>query len=249
MDTKQYLKRIQYTGELNPTLETLRNLQVAHLLTVPFENLDIHLHIEIKPESSFDKIVIRNRGGFCYELNNLFFDLLKNLGFNIKLVSARVFDKEKGFGPEFDHMAIIATFQNDQYLADVGFGEFSFYPLKIELDKEQIDPRGIFYMEKYNDEHLLVKKKDSNGDYLPEYLFSEKERKPDEFREMLHFHQTSNQSHFTQKRICSLPLPQGRMTLTDKTLKSTYQDTIITTELADEATVKKVLKEYFKIEL
>src|SRR5438445_7498063 len=79
----EYLARIGYTGPRDATSATLRALHVRHLLTVPFENLDIHLGREIVPEERriLDKIVTRRRGGFCYELNGAFAVLLRALGF------------------------------------------------------------------------------------------------------------------------------------------------------------------------
>ena len=58
-------------------------------MNVPFENLDIQNKIKIDLDNLFDKIVIRNRGGFCYELNGLFYKLLKQIGFAVRMVSAR----------------------------------------------------------------------------------------------------------------------------------------------------------------
>ena len=74
MDVDSYLARIRWTGDRAPTRETLFSLQRAHMLCVPFENLDIHLGREIvlADDLLFDKIVRRHRGGFCYELNGLF---------------------------------------------------------------------------------------------------------------------------------------------------------------------------------
>ena len=79
MDITAYLDRINYHGPLAPTAETLRELQVAHLLTVPFENLSIHTRqpIVLDDNALFEKIVRRRRGGFCYEANGLFAALLR----------------------------------------------------------------------------------------------------------------------------------------------------------------------------
>jgi len=79
MNIDAYLKRINYRGSLDPTTQTLQQLQVAHLLTVPFENLSIHLAepIILDGDALFEKIVVRRRGGFCYELNGLFAALLR----------------------------------------------------------------------------------------------------------------------------------------------------------------------------
>src|SRR5215470_11521743 len=74
MDTRTYLKRINYSGSVDPTAETLKALQVAHLRTVPFENLSIHAGepIVLQDDALYRKIVENRRGGFCYEANGLF---------------------------------------------------------------------------------------------------------------------------------------------------------------------------------
>src|ERR1044071_5671872 len=92
LDSDAYLKRINYHGSVAPSAETLRQLQVAHLLTVPFENLSIHSQqpIVLQDEALFTKIVERRRGGFCYECNGLFAALLRALGFKVTMLSAEV---------------------------------------------------------------------------------------------------------------------------------------------------------------
>ena len=82
MDVPAYLERIGYRGSLDVSLETLRGLHLAHLYTVPFENLDIlrHRPIALGGVELFDKIVARRRGGFCYELNGLFCRALARAG-------------------------------------------------------------------------------------------------------------------------------------------------------------------------
>src|SRR5574341_1486100 len=107
MDTAAYLSRIGYQGTLRPDYETLRGLQAAHMYAVPFENLDIvplHRNIELDLESLWDKIVTRRRGGFCYELNGLFAWLLQQVGFVVRYLNARVFDKQGVASIDFDHL-------------------------------------------------------------------------------------------------------------------------------------------------
>ncbi len=249
MNVHSYLARIGYTGFPDTGFETLAALQKAHLLTVPFENLDIHAHIPIDLSRLFEKIVIRNRGGFCYELNSLFYELLKAIGFNVKMISARVYDKEKGFGPEFDHMAIIVALDGVHWLVDVGFGEFAFQPMRIETGREQKDPRGVFRIDEYDSPYKMVVKKNTAGEFVPEYIFSETERKLSEFETMCLYHQTSPESHFTQKRICSLPTDDGRITLTGNILKKTSGETVTEAGLENEDEVRRVLEEIFKIKI
>jgi N-hydroxyarylamine O-acetyltransferase len=100
VDITAYLDRINYHGPLAPTAETLRELQVAHLLTVPFENLSIHTKqpIVLDDNALFEKIVMRRRGGFCYEANGLFAALLRALEFDVKMLSAGAANAKGGCG-------------------------------------------------------------------------------------------------------------------------------------------------------
>jgi N-hydroxyarylamine O-acetyltransferase len=249
MDIKQYLERINYTDPIDLTFETLSKLQFMHLMTVPFENLDIHNNAKINLTNSFNKIVTRKRGGFCYELNGLFYELLAAIGFTVKMISARSYNDKEEYSPEFDHMALIVTLNNDNYLVDVGFGEFVFYPVKIELNKDTSDPRGIFSIETFNESYKVIKKQNAGGAFIPEYIFSEKERTLEEFYGMCNYHQTNIQSHFMQKRICSLPTKNGRITLTGNTLKITDNGEVKDRHLNNEQEVLQVLWDYFGIQL
>jgi N-hydroxyarylamine O-acetyltransferase len=249
MDIRKYLERINYYEPIAPTLEVLSKLQSAQLMTVPFENLDIHNYIKIDLNKLFDKIIVRKRGGFCYELNGLFYELLHKIGFTIKMVSARVYNGKGEYSPEFDHMALIVNIENGHYLVDVGFGEFSFYPLKIEMNKEMNDPRGIFKIEMFDEQYRIVKKKNSEGIFIPEYIFSERKRKMEEFFERCNYHQTSPESHFKQKRICSLPTKSGRISLSEDVLKTTINGEVTEKKLKGELEVQEHLWEYFKIKL
>ena len=111
MDVDAYLHRINYRGSLAATAQTLRDLQTAHLLTVPFENLSIHSGelIILDDDALFEKIVLRRRGGFCYELNGLFAALLRELGFEVVMLSAGAANAQGIYGPDFDHMSLLVT--------------------------------------------------------------------------------------------------------------------------------------------
>ena len=249
MNTKQYLERINYLDPVHPTLEVLTRLQVSHLMNVPFENLDIHNSVKINLANLFDKIVTRRRGGFCYELNGLCYELLNEIGFTVKMVSARVYDGKQDYSPEFDHMALIVEIYDDKYLVDVGFGEFSFYPIKIELNKDTIDPRGTIRIETFDENYKVVKKTNSDGKLIPEYLFSETKRQMEEFQERCTYHQTDPASHFMQKRLCSLPTKNGRITLTNNLLKTTEDGEVVERKLDNEEEFHQALWDHFGIKL
>lgn len=249
MDKEKYLRRIQQSSISAPHLNNLKELQKNHLLNIPFENLDIHyqIPIELNIARIFNKVVENKRGGFCYELNGLFYQLLRSLGFKAKMVSARVFDKDKGYGEEFDHMAIIVSIDNREYLCDVGFGEFTFEPLELVTDEIQDDDRGNFLIDKL-DEHYYRVNKIENGRSTPEYIFQTHERELKDFQKMCTYHQTSPKSHFTQKRLISLPVPDGRITITGNKLKITEQGSEHEVELKNEDEFLKNLKKWFNIE-
>ncbi len=216
VDVNEYFRRIGLDGQEIATDEGgLKLLQRSHLMTVPFENLDIHWArpITLDIAKFFDKLVTEKRGGFCYELNGLFNELLNHLGFKTRLVSARVFNGLV-HGPEFDHATIIVTIGGHEYLADVGFGDFTAEPLRFVLDKEQADAAGTFAIRHFDDDYLEVAKRDGH-EWKSQYIFKTQARDLAEFTEMCDFQQYSPDSHFTKGKICSLMTEQGRKTLTD----------------------------------
>lgn len=217
MNVEKYLERIGLGGYApSVDIASLRRLHRAHLLTVPFENLDIHWNRKIVPDTTqfYKKIVSETRGGFCYELNGLFDELLKTIGFKTRLISARVFNGTT-HGPEFDHAAVIVDIDGSEYLADVGFGAFIAEPLRFELGLEQNDPCGTFVIRQHDDEYLDVVQTTGEGE-KSRYIFRDIARELSEFAEMCEFQQTSPESHFTQNKLCSILTETGRKTLTDK---------------------------------
>ena len=249
MNLEAYLARIGYSGERQPTLEVLQQLQKRHLLTVPFENLDIHngTPIELDVEKIFAKVVLQKRGGFCYELNGLYFELLTTLGFDVKRISAKVYSSSEGtYSPEYDHLALLVTIEGEEYLTDVGFGEFSFAPLKIALDQVQADARGNYVFDKYDESYYRVSRVE-NGNIQPEYIFRKTARAFDEFVGMCHFHQTDPSSHFRQRSMITLPTEQGRLTLTESKLKIKEGDLTKEIELQDATEYDTYLWQYFGV--
>lgn len=250
MNREKYLRRIGIeTNEIEPTVENLKLLQRRHLLRVPFENLDIHRKrpILLNVEKFYEKIVGQKRGGFCYELNGLFNELLRDVGFQTRLVSARVSDGKGGFGEEYDHLAIIATVGETEYLADVGFGAFTAEPLKLVCDLEQRDETGVFLLKRFDQDYLEVAKKDGES-WKSEYIFKISGRDLPEFAEMCRFHQTSPESHFTQGKVCSLMTADGRKTLTDKKFIETKNGQKVETDVHSEEDFYRILEREFQIE-
>jgi N-hydroxyarylamine O-acetyltransferase len=231
LDVSPYLKRIRYQGSLQPTSETLQVLHEAHLLAIPFENLAIHLGqpIILQEEALYEKIVYQCRGGFCYELNGLFAWLLHHLGFAVSLLSAEVAHEDGSFSPAFDHLALcVHRLSGSEWLVDVGFGDSFRRPLRLVAGLEHREADGHIYrlirsaQEQCAPAHWIMQRQ-NRGSWEAQYRFTLEPHVLSEFSARCQYHQTSPQSHFTQKRICSLATSQGRVTLSDWQLITTTQ--------------------------
>lgn len=248
-----YLERIRFTNPLTLTVEILKELHKQHQLHIPIENLDIHTGkaIILNLQAFYDKIIRNQRGGFCYELNGLFYELLKKAGFQVKMVSGRVFAPGQNSGyfrDEFDHIALIVSIENETWLADVAMGRmFSLYPLKVSPREVQTDPTGNYRIIQHDAQYLGVQQLNDAGEWIYAYLFTLAPRELHEFEAMCHFQQTSEQSYFTQQKLCTLVTPGGRITLTDKVLKMTEGAQVSGEPVTDEVDFYKKLKAYFGI--
>jgi N-hydroxyarylamine O-acetyltransferase len=198
-----------------PTLGALAALQRAFLLSVPFENLDIHLGrpITVAGDHAFTKIVGASRGGFCYECNGLFADMLAALGFTVTILSARMVAGER-VGVPFDHMVLRVDLDRP-YLVDVGNGESCREPLALD-DSTESRAEGRTYRVGAHEDALALWFRDGHDEWAPRFLFDLAPRHREEFAERCHHHQTSPESHFTQKRLATLATAGGRLTLVER---------------------------------
>ena len=249
MNIQKYLDRIKYFSEVETSKEVMFGLHKQHLLNIPFENLDIHygIKIELDLEKLYQKIIIEKRGGFCYELNSLFNELLKAIGFDTFLISGSVHKKNDTYGQEFDHMAIIVMLECKLYLVDVGFGKFILEPLEILIDIPQIDNYGTFIIDRFGDDNFRVNKLEEKIK-IPEYIFNLNKRRLADFKEMCDFHQSSQYSHFTKNKVISMADTNGRVTLTNETLKITTDDITNTIEF-EKSEFEYFLNKYFDIQI
>jgi len=255
MDIRAYLKRIDYDGVVYTDLSILYSLQQHHVFGIPFETLDIHNHIPIilQLDSLYQKVILDRRGGYCYELNTLFHRLLAISGFKVHMVAGRLLHGH-GYGREFEHMALIVELEGKKWLVDVGYGDFSLRPLAVEPRAIQSDGRTFYQIvEKISvdgKEYLGVAKwNDSKQTFKIEYIFTLTPRSLQEFAEMNHFHQTSRESHFARSLICSLPTPEGRITIINNKLIRSSNGNKQVKQIADEDHRDKILEKYFHMDM
>lgn len=248
MDPAAYLKRLGLSLPERADGQTLRHLHLAHLRRVPFENLDIHLGRPILLELPllYDKIVRRRRGGFCYELNGLFSWLLTALGYQVNLLSARVYGPQ-GLGPELDHLVLRVREEGD-WLVDVGFGDSFLEPLPLEPDCEVVQRNTGYRLAQAGDQWTLHQQH-PGGEWTPQYLFTLRPYQLEDFTPVCHFHQTAPSSPFTRKRVCTRATPEGRLTLSELRLIITADGIRHERQLAGEGEWREVLRDHFGVVL
>lgn len=249
IELEKYLKRIKFEGEPKADLVTLKKLHLQHLLNIPFENLDIHLgrKIILEPEALYNKIVKNNRGGFCYEMNELFYEIITLVGFKAKRISARVFGDNGIPGREFDHMAIVVNIEGEDWLADVGFGDSFLEPLKFVPDLDQTLYGKHYKIVKVDGGNYKTVYSEDGKEYKDMYLFSLAPRELAEYDEMCIYQQESPDSHFVKNTVCTLACEEGRITLSGLKLIETKGGVKTETALKDKDEFNKKLKELFGI--
>jgi N-hydroxyarylamine O-acetyltransferase len=159
IDLPSYFERIAYTGPHDPTLETLRALHLQHTLAIPFENLDPLLGrpVNLDPASLQGKLIAARRGGYCYEQGCLMLSVLKQLGFEVTGLAARVlWNVPAGIVRPRSHMLLRVDLREAIYLTDVGFGGLTpTAPLRLAPGVEQRTPHESFRVIPDQDAFLL----------------------------------------------------------------------------------------------
>jgi N-hydroxyarylamine O-acetyltransferase len=243
----QYLQRINYPYPLKIDNQTLIDLHKQHVFHIPFENLDIVLKkpVVLEINQLFEKVIMNNRGGFCYELNYLFNSLLSTLGFKSRIISARIYDEYGNSGPEFDHMAILVE-ADKKYLVDVGFGDLFLGPLEI-IEGMQTDGDNQFTITKIEDGDFLLKMCSDGINFLKKYRFSLSEVQVEDFAEICSEKQTSSTSYFVKNTICTKPIDNGRRTIFNNRLIEKTKNHRIETLISDDSVLLDILLTKFNI--
>ncbi|MGC3947932.1 MAG: arylamine N-acetyltransferase [Chryseolinea sp.] len=247
MDTAMYLKRIGYEDATDVSDHVLASLHKHHVYKVPFENLDVYYKriFDIDLENIYRKVVIDQRGGFCYELNLLFNWLLQELGFSSRIIAARIINEQGVPGPAFDHMSIYVKAERE-YLLDVGYGDLFVTPLEIKSGI-QSDGRNHFKIEEQGDDTYLLSMSSDGIVYNGRYTFSLSVVQPGDFELPCIDKQTSPDSHFVKNVICTIPTDEGRLTIfNDKFVERRGEQRMISPIDGDD-NLRELLKTRFSI--
>ena len=170
MDVDCYLRRIGVDRPAEPDAEALARLHEAHLLAIPFENLSIAWGepIVLDEVRLYRKIVDGRRGGGCYELNALFAWGLRALGYEVDVLSARVWRETARFGPEYDHMCLRVRASGRDWLADVGFGDSFRRPMVLEAGRSHADGHAHYTLTHAGAGFELARREDG-ASWIPQY--------------------------------------------------------------------------------
>ncbi|NXH12764.1 ARY2 protein, partial [Bucco capensis] len=275
MDIKEYFTRISYRGSYDkPDLATLTDVFQHHIRAVPFENLSIHCgeRVELDLEATYNKIVRKNRGGWCMENNHLLSWVLKTLGYDVTLLGGKVyFPEHEAYAEAVDHLLLKVVLDNKSYIVDGGFGMVYqlWEPMELISGKDQPQTPGIFrfleengawYLEKMkrkqwvSDQSVSTSPNVDNEVCRPIYAFTLQPQDIEEFRFINSHLQTAPDSLFVTKSLCSLQTTDGVRTLVGWKLteiKYNYKDNMDLVEnriLTDEE-VEQTLKEKFNVTL
>ncbi|MFE8694978.1 arylamine N-acetyltransferase [Cytobacillus sp. FJAT-53684] len=247
MDVQAYLKRISVEKEEQLTLEYLAKLQKNHMENIPFENLDVTRKVEIKliTDRFYEKVMGNGRGGFCYELNGLFQQLLTKLGYRSHLIACTV-KKLEGWAKADTHAAIIVNL-DQPYLVDVGFGDSVRQPVPL-TGEERIDVSGTYRVAQTEQESYDLQRFDDENHWKTLYRFTNDVKSIKDFDEGCLYNQTSPDSTFTHGDIVTIATEDGRITLSGLNVTQTKNGQKVKWDVTEDEKIK-LLEKYFHIHI
>ena len=161
-DLDAYFQRIGYSGSSAANLETLTAIHLRHPQTIPFENLNPLLRwpVRLDVQSLQHKLVRERRGGYCFEQNLLLSHALRQLGFQVRGLAARVlWNAPEGTVTPRGHMLLLIDLDGHPFLADVGFGGLTLTsPMRLQVGVEQHTPHETFRLSASGDAFLMEAK-------------------------------------------------------------------------------------------
>lgn len=216
----RYFSRIHFTGQADANIATVTELMRCQLMRIPFENLDVQAGkiISIKPDDIVEKLLYRQRGGYCYEVNGLFALALEALQIPYFLIAARPFS-HSGKKPK-THMALIVQLQGEKWLCDLGFGGHGIRaPMRLSLLDTEVNHDGELFMLSQENEHELVVKAQASHGWEQQYAFDLTPQKWIDFGPANYYNCTHPDSLFVRKLLVVLCTPVGRKILFGNTFK------------------------------
>ena len=218
---EHYLRRIGFAGQALPTLSCVRQMMHCQLLRIPFENLDIQAGkiVSLNPDDIAEKILYRQRGGYCFEVNGLFAMALEALQVPYFYIAARPMTHHNVKKPK-THMAVVAQIDGEQWLCDCGFGGYGLRePICIGQLETAVEQDGEQFMLSRLNEQEIVLKSNVQGGWEAQYAFDLARHDWVDFEPANYYNSTHHDSLFVRKLLVVLYTQNGRKILFGNTLK------------------------------
>lgn len=252
-DLTAYRQRIGYTGPLEPTLPVLNALASHHVQTIPFENFDVLLNrgIDLAPAAIERKLVTDRRGGYCFEQNGLMLGILRQIGFSVRPLSARVrLGAERWQLPPKTHLFLVVTVEGEEWLFDVGVGSASLSAvIRFATGREQETPHETRRL--IHEEGRFYHQALSPTGWIDVYEYSGEEM-PVIDREVANWWTSTNpQSKFRRNVMCARAAANGERhgLLNDRLTHRRNGEVISETIIASPEHLLEVLRTVFGVDL
>lgn len=245
LSLQRYFDRIGYAGPVEPTQQVLRDVHHAHLLAIPYENLDIQLgrHLWLDVEKIYDKIVNRRRGGWCFEMNSLLAWAFSEMGFDVQMVSGAVNRDRLGDLAEGNHLVLLVHL-DQTHVADAGFGIGFFDPLP--LAEGEYAQNGFTYSLERDGERWLFRNHAFGGFGFD---LTTTPRNSADFAAQCEWLQTSPDSSFVRLTSCNRLTPAGYLTLRGLVLETVTPQALNERVIEDINDYRAVLRDQFDLDL
>lgn len=237
-----YRSRLGLTGELPPTLDTLRRLHRAHISIIPFENLELldGLQPQMDIEFLYEKLFVRRRGGVCFELSFAFLHLLRGLGYDAFQITSCV----REAGRMNEHPMILTRLPEGDFLVDVGFVDTALPVLPI-IAGPITEAFGQRFRIVQREEYLQLTRQTPEGDWERMYDFSTRPMEVSDYLDQLRWAAAPGNTVFSTYPICSRLYPDCHIYFTRDTAHIRRGGVVTSTRLESSEAVRRFLREHF----
>lgn len=237
----EYLKLLG-CGRAAPDLAFLTELHSRHVCRVMFENLALlgDFTPDLSRDFLFDRIVVRRRGGVCYELNTSFYQLLSALGFSCCQISGAVKPGES----MFSHVATLVHLPEGDFIADAGFADCVFPPLKLGSACGGAE----FQLTDQGNRVVLITRHAAGQEPKRLYEVSLTPRRQEDFFEQFRWASAKGNTVFSKYPICASHSPERRVVLRGGRLTVECAGQIVENRpVAAGNESDRILREYFNL--
>ena len=249
-ESTKYLERIRYTPTRRETqTELLRTIHRQHSYNIPFENLDVYCAKvgSVDPDKLYEKMVLRSRGGYCFEMNNLFVDAAEALGFEGYRVLARIGGKDRPYGALLHCLGIVKA-DGQKWICDVGYGgDGLIEPIAFDIGREQESCGRTFRVVPAEEMEFAVEVQ-KGGEFCRMFAFNDRPNLRKDFEIACFYTNCWPESGFRRRIMVTRPTPTGRNSLNDYHVKLS-ENGVMTEYDIDDSMLASTLKKYFDIEL